>query len=130
MKIAIASDDGKSISPHFGRTKGFVFVEVDGKQIKGLEYRLNTFTGHVRGLEHAGHQVDRHGPILEALQECSAVISHGMGWRIHEDLRNKGIKAFVTEVEDIQKAIELFLEGKLVDRTEMLHSHTCEKREG
>jgi len=34
MKIAIASDDGKTISSHFGRTKGFVIFEVEDKEIK------------------------------------------------------------------------------------------------
>lgn len=58
MKIAIPSDDGKIISSHFGRTKGFVIFEVEGKEIKSREYRLNIFTGHARGLEGAGHEID------------------------------------------------------------------------
>jgi len=38
MKIAIASDDGKTISSHFGRTRGFVIFEIEGKEIKKKEY--------------------------------------------------------------------------------------------
>ena len=34
MKLAIASDDGKIISSHFGRTRGFVIFEIEGKEMK------------------------------------------------------------------------------------------------
>lgn len=50
MKIAVASDDGKIISSHFGRTRGFVIFDVEGKEIKSREYLPNTFTGHARGM--------------------------------------------------------------------------------
>ena len=55
MKIAIASDDRKTISAHFGRTLGFVVFEIEGKEKKAQEYRPNTFTGHALGLEGANH---------------------------------------------------------------------------
>jgi len=112
MKIAVASDDGANISSHFGRTKGLVVFEVEDGKIKGREYRPNTFTGHARGLE-GNHYHDHHGPILQALSDCEAVISHGMGIRMYEDLEKNGIKAFITKETQVEKAVELFLQGKL-----------------
>jgi predicted Fe-Mo cluster-binding NifX family protein len=50
MKIAIVSDDKKTISSHLGRAKGFCIFEVEGKEIKSQQYRPNTFTGHARGI--------------------------------------------------------------------------------
>ena len=123
MKIAIASDDGERISSHFGRTKGFVIYEVEGKEIKRREYRSNTFTGHAIGLEGAGHELDRHTPILNALKDCKVVISHGMGRRIYDDLKEIGIEVFVTEETDVSRALHLYLNGKLVDRPEIGCSH-------
>ncbi|MCM8784975.1 MAG: NifB/NifX family molybdenum-iron cluster-binding protein [Candidatus Omnitrophica bacterium] len=119
MKIAIASDDGKTISSHFGRTKGFVIFEVEGKEIKGQKYLLNTFTGHARGLEDTGHEIDRHTPILNALKDCKAVISHGMGMRIYNDLKEAGIEVFVTEETDVKNAFDLYLSGGLIDKPEI-----------
>lgn len=119
MKIAVASDDRKIISSHFGRTRGFVIFEVEGKEIKGQEYRPNTFTGHVRGLEGAGHKIDRHTPILNGLKDCKAVITHGMGRRIYNDLKEIGIEVFVTDETDVNKAIDLYLSGELIDRPEI-----------
>ncbi len=127
MKIAIASDDGKTISAHFRRTKGFVVLEVEGKKVRNREYRLNTFTGHVRGL-HLHEESEpiqchdhHHGPILEALSDCEAVVSNGMGRRIHQDLKDRHIRPFLTGETDVDMAVQLFLEGMISDETERLH---------
>jgi predicted Fe-Mo cluster-binding NifX family protein len=123
MKVAVASNDGKTISSHFGRTRGFVIFEVEGREIKGQEYRPNTFTGHARGLEGASHGIDRHIPIINALSDCKVVISHGMGMRIYSDLKEAGIEVFITEETDVKKALDLYLSGGLIDRPEMGCSH-------
>ncbi len=124
MKIAVASDDGKAISAHFGRTLGFVICEVEGESIKGSEYRKNTFTGHARGLEGAGHAVDRHGPILQALSDCKVVISHGMGRRIYNDLKTAGIETFITDQTHVQSAVQSYLQGELQDISEAACDHS------
>jgi predicted Fe-Mo cluster-binding NifX family protein len=123
MKVAIASDDGQVISDHFGRTRGFVIFDIEGKEIKKQEYRENTFTGHARGLEGADHSVDRHGPILEALKDCGVVISHGMGRRIYDDLKNAKIDVYVSEETEVKRAIELFLKAELIDRPDLSCEH-------
>jgi predicted Fe-Mo cluster-binding NifX family protein len=127
MKIAIASDDERTISSHFGQTRGFVVFEVEGKGVKNREYRPNTFTGHARGLEGAGHEIDRHGPILSALSDCKIVIAHGMGRRIYDDLKNAGIEVFVTDETDVQRAIDSYLQGELIDNPERSCSHEHER---
>lgn len=99
MKIAVASDDGKVIASHFGRTKGFVVFEVDGKEIKSREYLPNTFTGHARGCHEEG--------------------SHH--WRrIYNDLKASGIEVYVTEETDVDKALKLFLDGKLTNVEDLI----------
>jgi predicted Fe-Mo cluster-binding NifX family protein len=123
MKIAIASDEGTTISSHFGQTRGFVVFDIEGKTVKSREYRPNTFTGHARGLAGADHGIDRHGPILSALSDCKAVISHGMGRRIYDDLKGTGIEAWVTDETDVQKAIDSYINGELVDRSDRSCSH-------
>lgn len=126
MRIAIASDDGKTIASHFGKTEGFVIYEVEDGRIKSRVYRGNTFTGHARGSESAGHEIDRHGPILAALRDCQTVVSGGMGMRIYNDLREAGIEVFVTDQSDIEKTLNLYLGGGLVDKPELGCDHKCE----
>lgn len=115
MRIAIASDDEQTIANHFGRTRGFMIYETEDGVIKNQYYRNNDFTGHARGLEHASHHIDRHGPILNALNDCHAVISRGMGRRIYEDLQNAGIETFIVEEIETDSAIRLYLQNNLRD---------------
>ena len=123
MKIAIASDDGINIALHLGRTRGFIIFDVQDENITDQWYRENTFTGHARGLSGHGHEVDRHGPILEALRDCKAVISHGMGRRIYNDLQQAGIDVFITEEINAKNAAELYIKNKLVNRPELGCDH-------
>lgn len=122
MRIAVASDDGKNIAAHFGRCKAFVVYDVEGKEVKNRTTRANIYTSHSTE-NHDSHEEHRchtpgsgqhsHGPVLAALSDCDVVISHGMGWRIAEDLRQNGIKAFVTNETVADKAVTLFLNNQL-----------------
>lgn len=123
MKIAIASDDKKTISPHFGRSKGFVIFEIENNTVEDREYRLNTFTRHSKGLceEGKSSHSNHHSSIIKALSDCKVVISNGMGWRIHQDLIQNNIQALVTSETDVVSAVTLFIEGKLEDEIKRLH---------
>jgi predicted Fe-Mo cluster-binding NifX family protein len=88
---------------------------------------LNTFSGHARGLEGAGHEIDRHGLILSALRDCTAIISHGMGQRIYQDLHHAGIEAIITDETDAEQALQLYVDGELEDRPELGCRHDHEQ---
>jgi predicted Fe-Mo cluster-binding NifX family protein len=122
-KIAVASDDGLHIAGHLGRVRGFLIFEIEGPDIINSSYRKNDFTGHARGLSGAGHDVDRHGPVLAALRDCELVISHGMGRRIIADLERAGIKAFIVSETIAQKAVQLYLEGGLENQPHLGCDH-------
>lgn len=123
MKVAIASDDGKVIASHFGRTLGFVIAVIENREVQIKEYRQNTFTGHARGLAGAGCGADRHGPILEALKDCQVVVSRGMGYRIYEDLKNAAIEVYLSDEIEVDAALNAYIQGKLTDRPERGCSH-------
>ena len=121
MKIAVAALDGRTVSPHFGRSACFiVFEEKEGK-IVSREVRDNTYTPHAKGEcsgEHAAgsqHEPSHgHAGILAALHDCEAVICRGMGWRAAEDLGGQGIKALVTDAEGTpDELVKAFLSGSL-----------------
>jgi predicted Fe-Mo cluster-binding NifX family protein len=128
MKIAIASDDGKTIASHFGRTRGFVIVEAADGKIVNSEYRPNTFTGHATGAEGESQVADRHGPILSALADCQVVVARGMGRRIYDDLAGAGIEVFVTTEALAEKAAGQYLMGKLVDNPDQACDHSNDEQ--
>jgi len=129
MKIAIASDDGKTISPHFGRAEGFVIFEVQNQEVRSYEYRQNSFTGHALGIE--GQQSgDRHKTIIEALRDCDVVISRGMGRRLYEDLKYAGINPLITDEESVENALKMYMKGMLADNPEKSCKHKEERECG
>jgi len=120
MKIAVASDNGKNISTHFGRCSYFLVYETNEGNIGKVEVLDNVFTGHARGEchgepEHHGRIAGHHGheSIINALKDCSVVISNGMGQRLWEDLAASGIRSIITDETDAARAVEMFLKGKL-----------------
>lgn len=130
MKVAVASDDGKTIASHLGRTRGFLVYDVDGTRVIGRTYLENDFTGHARGLSGAGHDVDRHAPILKALAGCRVVISNGMGRRILDDLEAAGLEAFIVVETDPEEAVRLYLSGTLQSRPQLGCDHGGRERHG
>jgi predicted Fe-Mo cluster-binding NifX family protein len=127
MKIAVATEDGNSISAHFGRSPYFAIYDVQDGEIANKEMRENIFTGHFRraGRGHRTHRhghgagdTDAHRSVWEGLRDCSVVISHGMGRKAWEDLRARDIEMIVTDETDVEQAVRLYLAGEMKDRIE------------
>jgi predicted Fe-Mo cluster-binding NifX family protein len=126
-KIAVASDDQRTIAQHFGRTKGFMIYTVEDNKITDTSYVDNTFTGHVRGHHHK-HDHDHqhrhsHRGILEALKDTEVVISRGMGRRLLDDFERVGKTVFVTATETLDDAVSQYIEGVLKHDPEKSCSH-------
>lgn len=116
MKIALPSDDGRTICGHFGRAAGFLVFDLTGNIIARQTYVENNFTGHAPGHHHEhghDHQHHSHGGILDALHDVSVVIAAGMGRRLYDDLTLAGKQVFVTRLSDAREAVEAFVDGTL-----------------
>lgn len=125
MKVAVATDDGKVISSHFGRTKGFAIFDVDESGSIEMTYVENNFTNHALGFIHqddSSHN-KKHERILRALIGCNIVISNGMGRKIYEDLMNAGIRPLITDETSVEHAMNLLLNNQLEDHPEKGCSH-------
>lgn len=122
MKIAVASDDRVNICNHFGRTKGFLIFNIESNKISGKEYVENNFTGHTQG-QHSDHNHEHghhhsHQGILSALHDSQVVISMGMGRRLYMDFQQANKEVFISNEENAEKAVELYLQGNLTDHPE------------
>jgi len=131
MKVAVASDDGREICQHFGRTRGFAVFEIENNVIKSKEYVPNTFTAHAvnnNAGEHKHHangpgHVHSHDSILNALKDCKAVICCGMGQRLVVDLQNAGIEPIRTNVTDVDQSVDLYIQQVLKDDPKIVCGH-------
>jgi len=132
MKIAIVTDDERTISQHFGRAPYYLVVTIEDGQIVKRELRDKLghaqFSGESHQPEAPGqpHGVGpaahgRHMRMAEAIADCEALLCGGMGTGAYQSMEARGIKPVVTDIESIDEAVNAFLEGKLVDRVDRLH---------
>lgn len=132
MKIAAITDDGQAISQHFGRAPYYLVVTVENGQIVSRELRDKLGHAHFANQPHEPDrpgqphgfgpaEQNRHAQMAEAIADCQVLLCGGMGAGAYESMRAKGIKPVVTDVSSIEQAVQAQLEGKLVDRTDLLH---------
>ncbi|HUE98078.1 MAG TPA: NifB/NifX family molybdenum-iron cluster-binding protein [Anaerolineales bacterium] len=133
MKIAAITDDGKTISQHFGRASHYMVVKVENGEIKDREMRNKI--GHAQfgeeGHEHhneAGGQHgygpaadNRHGRMAASITDCEAVLCRGMGMGAYESMKARNIRPVVTDIADIDAAVMAYAKGQIVDHVEKLH---------
>jgi len=131
MKIAIVTDDGKTVSKHFGRAKNFLVVTIDDGIVidrsmrEKLHHEHFAHEGHdhhehgAEGASGEGHQ--KHVSMVEAISDCEVLISGGMGRGAYLSLEQLKIRPIITDLDDINQVITQFIGGKLVDHPEFLH---------
>jgi len=132
MKIAAITDDGHTISQHFGRAPHYLVATVENGAIVNRELRDKLGHAHFADEPHEadapgqphgfgpGAQ-NRHTRMAEAIADCQALLCGGMGAGAHQSMVERGIKPVVTEIALIDEAVMAYVEGRIVDRTDWLH---------
>ncbi|MFA5991896.1 MAG: NifB/NifX family molybdenum-iron cluster-binding protein [Candidatus Doudnabacteria bacterium] len=132
MKIAVVTDDGKTICQHFGRAQYYLVASAEDGSVTGKEQRPKA-GHHVAGMNHehthaAGachgfnaHAQATHAGMVSNITDSQLVIAGGMGQGAQESLKQAGIAVHMTDVADIETALKLYLEGKLPNLTDRLH---------
>jgi predicted Fe-Mo cluster-binding NifX family protein len=132
MKIAVITDDGNTISQHFGRAQYYLVSTVENGQIVDRELREKLghaqfasdphaadIPGQPHGMDPASH--NRHLQMAEAIADCEALLCRGMGMGAYESMKTRGIRPIVTDIASIDEAMIAYVEGKIVDQVERLH---------
>jgi len=109
MKIAVVTDDERTISAHFGRTQYYVIFKVEDGKVTGQETRPKAnhsqFTNdHHHGEHGDSHGMDagsqrRHGLMMESIQDCDALLARGMGQGAHINLKERCIQPVLTDIQ-------------------------------
>jgi len=126
MKIAIVSDDHQTISAHFGRAQFYEVFTIDAGKVTARETLVRSNSQIVAvggGPEPEGehhHQHD-HNAMITPISDCQVLLAGGMGMGAHLSLKEHGIQPMITDIREIQAAVDAYLAGTLVDHTERLH---------
>ena len=134
MKIAVITEDGNTISQHFGRAPYYLVFTVEDGAITSKELRDKV--GHrqfaqephdhhaehdSRGHGFGAHADAKHARMIESIRDCQAIIVRGMGRGAYLAMEQANIRPFVTELADAEAAVKAYLDGTLTDHTERLH---------
>jgi predicted Fe-Mo cluster-binding NifX family protein len=132
MKIAVITDDGTTISQHFGRAPYYLVATVENKQI--VKRELRNKLGHAQfanqphpeeqpgqphGMDPASH--NKHLQMAEAIADCEALLCRGMGMGAYESMQALGIRPVVTDIVTIDEAVMAYVQGNIIDQVERLH---------
>lgn len=111
MKIAVASD-GRDVSMHFGHCKGFTIFDIEGDEIKGLNF-----------LPNPGH---RPGFLPEYLKDkgVDCIISGGMGSSAIDLFVSYGIDVITGAEGNAEEVVKKYVDGTLIST-----GSACEKHE-
>ena len=133
MKIAVATDDGTTVSQHFGKALSYVVITVEDGQVSDREKRdktgHHTFAGqqnkasHTVGAGHGygTHAESKHASMVQSIADCQVLIAGGMGLGAYHSLKNRNIEPVITDVKDIDEAVKLYLSNDLPNLMERLH---------
>ena len=126
MKIAIVTDDHQTISAHFGRAQFYEILTIDAGKVTARETISRSFpqiasVGTQSEPEGEHHHHHDHNAMLVPIADCEALITRGMGMGAHISLKEHGIQPIITDIREIQAAVDAYLAGTMVDHPEKLH---------
>jgi predicted Fe-Mo cluster-binding NifX family protein len=119
VKIAVPTDDGETISRHFGQAKFFKIITLEDDRVVSSEMRQKATHQHgdysQPGEVHPGHQM------VEDLSDCQVLISGGMGEPVLNRATAAGLKVFLTGNTSIDAALQAYLAGTLDNNPALVH---------
>jgi predicted Fe-Mo cluster-binding NifX family protein len=135
IKIAAVTDDEYTISAHFGRATKYVVMTVDGDLITKREVRdkvghkdfqqeglyRHEHHNNPRGRGYGRHSAEKHQHMFEGIKDCQVVLARGMGQGAYDGLQEMGIRPILTEISEIDIAVQAVMDDSIEDQPERLH---------
>ena len=118
IRVAVSADDNNGldsvVSPHFGRCPYYVFVDVEGREVKQVDAVPNPFYG-----KHAPGQV----PAFINEQGVNVMLTGGMGGRAIGFFQQYGVEAVTGASGTVRHTLEQYLGGELQGAEPCRESH-------
>jgi predicted Fe-Mo cluster-binding NifX family protein len=134
IKIAAVTDDGITISSHFGRAQFYEVLSVENGVVIKRERRPKAGHHTLAQEDHHNHtdhhgashgfdaaSVNKHNRMAETIKDCQIVLACGMGHGAYQGMLQHNIKPIVTNIRSIDDAVQAVINGTIVDHTEKLH---------
>lgn len=127
--IAIATDDGVTVSSHFGRARFYEVLNFANGQVTKRERREKA-GHHSFGAAEGGHENHsgeahelRHQTMVSPILDCQAVVVRGMGQGAVEHLRQSNLLPVPTGLHTIEEVIGAVAASSLDSDLRRIHQH-------
>ena len=136
MRIAVVTDDGTTVSQHFGRARYYAILSVEEQRILGRELLDRGDTVLPPDDQHQARQgltedIDCHGTgiaaaawhqrMVQPIKDCHVLLARGMSWSARECMISAGIRPILTDIANLDEAVQAYLDGSILDHVELLH---------
>ncbi len=136
MKIAVVTDDGNTISQHFGRATQYAVFDIQNGKILSKELREkaghHTFQAEGQTHDHDHHHHEgrgmdahadhKHGRMVATITDCEVLLCRGMGQGAFISMQQAGIKALQVDFHSIDEAIQALIDGEI---DQHVHEQLC-----
>jgi predicted Fe-Mo cluster-binding NifX family protein len=125
IKIAFPTDDGETISRHFGSARYFQVLTVDDGTQTAAELREKGGHDHHNHDPHHEHGYGRTHPNakFDLLHDCQVLIGAGMGQPAYERLQGLGLTVYLTGEKTIAAALARYQADALDNDIRRVHAH-------
>ncbi len=113
-KIAFATEDGDTVSAHFGKAPYYKVVYVDNGQVVSQEVRAKVH--HDNGHNHS------HADMFASIADCQVLVVGGMGTPAHQAALAHGLQVIATGQRDIAATLQAYLKGTLQENPLLIHA--------
>jgi predicted DNA-binding protein (UPF0251 family)/predicted Fe-Mo cluster-binding NifX family protein len=122
-KVAIVTDEGTTVSSHFGRARYYEVLTFQNGEVVQRE-RREKFAPHAMVEEHGAaheHHGGKHEMMLTPIRDCQVVIARGMGDGAYVHLTSDGFTTFLTDLHSIDEVVTAVASGTLRNDSRRLH---------
>jgi hypothetical protein len=127
MKIAVITDDTKTVSSHFRRAQFYLVFSIENYKATHKELRLKANDSHEQRLTHSGlHNTDSHlvemdTTMMGTIIDCDVLLARGMDKAAYDGLIIRSIQPIITDIQYVQAALDAYLTGNIIDHPEFLY---------
>ena len=127
--IAVATDDGETVSSHFGRARYYEILNLKDGKVTRRERRdkagHHSFAQTGSGNDHHSGEAHefRHQTMVSPVLDCQAVVVRGMGEGAVDHLRRSNLVPVLTGLHTIDEVIDAIASGSLDNDPRRVHQH-------
>ncbi len=127
MRIAVITDDSKTVSQYFRRALFYLVFTVQNGKITLQELRLKANNSHEQGNAHSDlRDTDSRLAVMNTnmmgtIIDCDVLLARGMDKAAYDGLKIRSIQPIITDIQYVQAAVDAYLAGNIIDHPDFLY---------